>query len=159
MQLGSRPPTARRSLRDRAVVANVTVRNLFGDLLTAKDISARFFRRSQEYRYGPGTFIIHLALNRVPNWRAADDLSKFSYVHLNGSEKEIEETYRTSLDGLLPRRPLLVVSQTTTTDPSRAPAGKHVMRVHVRTVPSLIKGDAAGRNQRAHLGGSKSSIY
>ncbi len=130
---------------DRAVVANVTVRNLFGGLLTAKDTSPRFFRRSQEYRYGPGTFIIHLALNRAPNWRAADDLSKFSYVHLNGSEKEIEETYRTSLDGLLPRRPLLVVSQTTTTDPSRAPAGKHVMRVHVRTVPSLIKGDAAGR--------------
>ena len=45
----------------------------------------------------------------------------------------------------LPARPLLVVSQTTPTDPSRAPPGKHVMRVHVRSVPSRIDGDAIGK--------------
>jgi phytoene dehydrogenase-like protein len=37
------------------------------------------------------------------------------------------------------------VSQTTLIDPSRAPVGKHVFRVHVRTVPARIEGDAAGQ--------------
>ncbi len=127
------------------VIANVTTRNLFGRLLSPDDIAARFLRRTQAYRYAPGTFIMHLALDRMPEWRAADDLDRFSYVHLNGSEAEIDATYRTSLRGLLPERPLLVVSQTTPVDPSRAPAGKHVIRVHVRTAPAEIRGDAAGK--------------
>jgi phytoene dehydrogenase-like protein len=128
-----------------AVVGNVTVRNLFGKLLSPNDIGGRFRRRAQRYRYGPGTFIIHLALDRMPDWRAADDLARFNYVHLNGSDAEIEQTYQASLRGLLPTRPLLVVSQTTPIDPSRAPPGKHVIRVHVRTVPARIEGDTAGK--------------
>jgi phytoene dehydrogenase-like protein len=126
------------------VIANITTRNLFGRLLSPGDIDARFLGRTQRYRYAPGTFVMHLALDRMPEWKAADDLGRFSYLHLNGSEAEIDATYRTSLRGLLPERPLLVVSQTTLLDPSRAPAGKHVMRVHVRTVPAQIQGDAAG---------------
>ena len=129
----------------RAVVGNITVRNLFGKLLSPNDIGGRFRQRTQRYRYGPGTFIIHLALDRMPDWRAADDLARFNYVHLNGSGAEIEQTYQASLRGLLPARPLLVVSQTTPIDPSRAPPGKHVIRVHVRTVPGRIEGDAAGK--------------
>ena len=82
---------------------------------------------------------------------AADDLAGFNYLHLNGSEAEINDTYRQCLRGYLPARPLLVVSQTTPVDPSRAPPGKHVMRVHVRTVPSRIEGDAAVKiAARAH---------
>jgi len=128
----------------RAVIANVTTRNLFGKLVQPENIDTRFYARTQRYRYGPGTFIVHLALDRLPDWRAADDLGRFNYVHLNGSEADIEATYQTSLRGLLPSRPLLVVSQTTPVDPSRAPSGKHVIRVHVRTVPGQIAGDAAG---------------
>jgi phytoene dehydrogenase-like protein len=127
----------------RAVIANITLRNLFGKLVPPDDIDHRFLRQTQNYRYGPGTFIIHLALNAIPDWCAADDLGRFNYVHLNGSSEEIEQTYQASLCGLLPTRPLLVVSQTTAVDPSRAPAGKHVMRIHVRTVPGRIEGDAA----------------
>jgi phytoene dehydrogenase-like protein len=128
----------------RAIIANVTPPKLFGRLVAADDIDQRFLRRVERYRYGPGTFIIHLALERMPRWTAADDLAGFSYVHLNAGRAEIADTYRHSLQGLLPARPMLVVSQPTAIDPSRAPAGRHVMRVHVRTVPANIAGDAAG---------------
>jgi phytoene dehydrogenase-like protein len=40
---------------------------------------------------------------------------------------------------------MLVVSQTTQIDPSRAPAGKHVARIHARAFPAMIAGDAAGQ--------------
>jgi phytoene dehydrogenase-like protein len=128
----------------RAIVANVTPRNLFCKLLRPQDIEPRFLRRAERFRYGPATFIVHLALDRMPRWTAAEDLGGFNYIHLNGSESELAGTYRQSLSGLLPARPLLVVSQTTPIDPSRAPPGRHVMRVHVRTVPTRIEGDSAG---------------
>jgi phytoene dehydrogenase-like protein len=126
----------------RAIVANVTTRNLFGKLVDPSDLPRGFLKRANGFCYGPGTFIIHLALNRVPDWKMGADLNEFGYVHLNVGEAEIHETYENSIIGKLPVRPLLVVSQTTHIDPSRAPHGKHVMRIHVRTVPGRITGDA-----------------
>jgi phytoene dehydrogenase-like protein len=128
----------------KAVIANVTPRHLFGRLVAPDELDHRFFRRIQKYRYGPGTFIMHLALKQMPQWRAANDLERFNYVHVCGSVEEIERTYQQCLAGQLPARPLLVVSQTTPTDPSRAPPGRHVLRIHVRTVPARILGDSVG---------------
>jgi phytoene dehydrogenase-like protein len=128
----------------RALVANVTPRNLFGSLIASEHLDRGFVRRAKRYRYGPGTYVIHLALDRLPQWIGADDLAAFNCIHINGTGADIEETYKQSLRGYLPARPLLVVSQTTQIDPSRAPPGKHVMRVHIRTVPGTIAGDAAG---------------
>ena len=39
---------------------------------------------------------------------------------------------------------MLVVGQPTAVDPSRAPAGKHVLWIQVRALPAEIRGDAAG---------------
>ena len=53
-------------------------------------------------------------------------------------------TYQQAIAGLLPAEPVLVVGQPTAVDPSRAPAGKHVLWVQVRMLPAEIAGDAAG---------------
>src|SRR5262249_39831297 len=45
-------------------------------------------------------------------------------------------------EGELPTRPLLVASQPTAIDPTRAPAGQSILRIHVRTVPGVIRRDA-----------------
>jgi phytoene dehydrogenase-like protein len=107
-------------------------------------LPAKFRRRIGAFRYGPATFVVHLALDRKLEWRAAEDLSDFNYVHLCGLTEDVAATYADSVAGRLPARPVLVVSQTTAVDPTRAPPGKHVARIHVRTVPSVIAGDAAG---------------
>jgi phytoene dehydrogenase-like protein len=49
------------------------------------------------------------------------------------------------MDGLLPEAPVLVVGQPTAVDPSRAPAGKHILWVQVRVLPKHVKGDAANQ--------------
>jgi phytoene dehydrogenase-like protein len=128
----------------RAVIANVTPRRLFGGLVAAEELDDRFFRRIGKYRYGPGTFIVHLSLDRAPTWRAGDDLAGFGYVHVCGGVEDIETTYTQCLAGQLPARPMLVVSQPTAADPTRTPAGCAVVRLHARTVPQHILGDAAG---------------
>jgi phytoene dehydrogenase-like protein len=134
---------AREISASRAIVAGVTPRNLFGGLVRTGDLPRGFRRRIGGFRYGIGTFVLHLALDSRLKWRAAENLAEFNTVHINGDAETLNQTYNESLAGLIPSRPLLIVSQTTQPDPSRAPIGKHVVRVHSRAFPAQIAGDAA----------------
>jgi phytoene dehydrogenase-like protein len=124
----------------RAVIANLHPRVLFGTLVPASSAATQ---RLAKFRPGPATMMIHLALNELPAWSAGAALRRFAYVHLAPSLATLARTYTDALDGLLPAEPGLVVGQPTAIDPSRAPAGKHVLWVQVRVLPSRIRGDAA----------------
>ncbi len=125
----------------RAVIANIHPRVLFGDLLAQPPAAAQ---RLTRLRPGPATMMIHLALGDLPAWNAGAELRRFAYVHLAPSFAAMAKTYTEALDGLLPEEPMLVVGQPTAIDPSRAPAGQHVLWVQVRVLPSRIRADAAG---------------
>lgn len=129
----------------RAVVASVTPRNLFGRLVSECELPTRFVRRVGRFRYAPGTFVLHLALNQKLRWRTGDDLDEFNYVHLGAEVDNIQTTYAQCMAGILPSRPMLVVSQTTQIDPGRAPPGHHVVRIHARAVPYRILDDSLGQ--------------
>jgi phytoene dehydrogenase-like protein len=124
----------------RAVIANLHPRVLFGDLISASPAPAQ---RLARLRPGPATMMIHLALTDLPAWSAGADLRRFAYVHLAPSFAAMAKTYTEALDRLLPEEPVLVVGQPTAIDPTRAPAGQHVLWVQVRVLPSHIRGDAA----------------
>jgi phytoene dehydrogenase-like protein len=128
----------------KAVIANVTPRRLFGGLLPADQLPSRFYGRISKFRYAVGTFVLHLALSEKLRWKAADDLSDFSYVHVEGSPAAIRAAYTQALSGYLPARPMLVVSQPSSADPSRSPPGKYIARIHARAFPTEVRGDAAG---------------
>jgi phytoene dehydrogenase-like protein len=128
----------------RAVIANVTPPLLFGRLLSSAAVPHRVRKRAAEFRYGPGVFMVHLALSRHLDWAAGDDLWRFNYIHLNGKADQIAATYAQCSKGLLPSRPMMIVSQPTHADPSRAPSGCATIRLQVRAVPASIAGDAAG---------------
>ena len=128
----------------RAVIANVSPKHLFGSLVQPEQLPSSFFRKMERFRHAPGTFIVHMALREELEWRAGEDLSKFNYVHLNSTPSEIDKAYSEALAGYLPARPMLIVSQTTPVDPSRAPVGRYVVRIHARAFPMAILGDAGG---------------
>jgi phytoene dehydrogenase-like protein len=94
--------------------------------------------------------MIHLALSGLPDWNAGAELQRFAYVHLAPGYQVMSTAYAEVMSGLLPREPVLVVGQPTAIDPSRAPAGKHVLWVQVRVLPSTIRGDAAGMISATH---------
>jgi phytoene dehydrogenase-like protein len=87
--------------------------------------------------------MIHLAMDALPNWSAAE-LKRFAYVHMAPSMDQMARTYQQAKAGLLPDEPVIVCGQPTVVDPSRAPAGKHVLWLQVRMAPGQIKGDAKG---------------
>lgn len=128
----------------RSVVANLVPHVLFGNLLEGEPLPPDFRRKVDGYQHGPGTFMLHLALDGPAPWAAGDDIAEFAYVHIPPTVDDLARTYQQSLAGLLPDSPLLIVGQTTAVDPTRAPDGTHVLWVQVRTVPGAIEGDAAG---------------
>lgn len=125
---------------DKAVIANVSPQALL--TLTGGTGEQRHETAMQTYQYAPGTMMIHLAMDELPSWPAAE-LKRFAYVHLAPSLDQMARTYAQAKAGLLPDEPVIVCGQPTVVDPFRAPAGKHVLWVQVRMAPGKIKGDAA----------------
>jgi phytoene dehydrogenase-like protein len=128
----------------RGIIASVTPRVLFGGLVAADDLPAGFRRRIARFRYGIGTFVVHLALSEPLQWPARPELRDFNTVHIGAEADTLRRTYRQCLEGRIPEHPLLIVSQPTSVDPTRAPAGRHIARIHSRAFPAEIGGDAAG---------------
>lgn len=127
----------------RAVIANLNPTVLFERLLRDAPLPDEFWRKVHRYAYGPGTMMVHLALRGQPQWAAGEDLHEFAYVHIPPYVDDLAQTYTQSINGYLPASPLLIVGQSTAIDPSRAPAGNHILWIQVRTLPSQIQGDAA----------------
>jgi len=127
----------------RAVVANLTPAPL-ARLLPGDGAGAATRRKLAGYLYGPGTMVIHAALNGPLPWAAGGELHRWGYVHLGPYVREMAETYTDAADGVLPADPLLVVGQTSAVDPSRAPGEGQVLWIQVRMLPSEIRGDRLG---------------
>jgi phytoene dehydrogenase-like protein len=131
----------------KAVIANVSPAALIE--LTGGTGEARHEKAMRDFQHAPGTLMIHLAMDALPNWKA-QELKKFAYVHLAPSMDQMARTYSQAVAGLLPDEPVVVCGQPTVVDPSRAPKGKHVLWLQVRMAPGVIKGDAAGQIASTH---------
>jgi phytoene dehydrogenase-like protein len=128
---------------NRAVIANLTPDVLFKGLLRDVPLSNQVQRDVDNYVYGPGTMMVHLALKGKPNWRGNPDMQDFAYVHIAPYVETLAQTYNDSINGILPADPLLIVGQTTAVDPTRTPGpDDHILWIQVRTLPSQIRGDA-----------------
>ena len=134
----------------KAVIATVAPRSVPGGLLANGSGDAVYDERMRGFRHAPGTMMIHLALDGLPDWTAGEELKRFAYVHLAPSLDQMAKTYAQAVSGALPDEPVLVVGQPTAVDPSRAPEGKHVLWVQVRVLPADILSDAAGAIEPAH---------
>jgi len=128
----------------RAVVANVAPTALVGNLLAPGDLPERAARALERYTYGPATMMIHLALSQPVPWAAGEELQRYAYVHVAPYVDDLARTYTDALAGRLPAEPLLVVGQTSSVDPTRAPGDAQVLWIQVRTLPTRIRDDPAG---------------
>ena len=125
----------------KAVITNVAPATLLK--LTGQTGNRRYEERLAGFQHAPGTMMIHLAMDALPDW-IMPDLREFAYVHLAPSLDQMARTYQQAKAGQLPDTPIIVTGQPTVFDPSRAPDGKHVLWLQMRMVPGVIKGDAAG---------------
>jgi len=108
----------------RVTLLNLTPRqvgSVCGDRLPAK-----YAHRLGEYRYGPGVFKLDWALSGPVPWRDPA-VGGAATVHLGGTLGEIAHSEAEVAAGRHPERPYVLAVQPCVADPSRAPAGKHVL--------------------------------
>jgi phytoene dehydrogenase-like protein len=115
-----------RSLHDvppaPAIVCDLTPRQLLD--LGGVPLPARYRRRLNRFRYGPGVWKVDWALDGPIPW-AAEGCHRAGTVHVGGSLAEIAEAEHAVPRGRVPERPMVLLAQPTLFDPTRAPAGEH----------------------------------
>jgi len=130
---------------DRAVIANVTPTQLYGQLLAPGAAPEQAVEAAGRFRYNPraGTQV-HVALSEPLRWRDSR-LDGVPIVHLSGGLGGVSVACAEAAAGLLPAEPTIAVGQQAVLDPSRAPDGAGVIWIQLQQVPYAPRGDAAGQ--------------
>lgn len=107
--------------RARVVLCDVTPRQLAH--LGAGRLPARYARRLERYRYGPGAFKVDWALDAPIPW-TAPECRRAGTIHLGGTLDEIAHSEQAAWRGDHVDRPFVLLTQPSLFDDTRAPSGK-----------------------------------
>lgn len=130
---------------NKAVIATTNPDQLYLKLLADTDVvPPQFKQQASNYRYGHSVMAIHLALSEPPRWHDSR-LDDATYTHVTAGLDGVSRNFNETTRRLLPADPLIGVGTPTTTDPSRAPAGKAVMVLQALDTPFRVVDDAAGK--------------
>jgi phytoene dehydrogenase-like protein len=125
----------------RAALLDLTPRQI---LEVAGDrLGGAYAAQLRRYRYGPAAFKLDLLLDGPIPWRNPA-VAEAGTVHLGGRLEEVAASEAAVHDGRVHDRPFVLLSQPSAFDPSRAPAGRHVVWAYCH-VPNGWEGDATER--------------
>ncbi|MED4226410.1 NAD(P)/FAD-dependent oxidoreductase [Neobacillus cucumis] len=140
--VGVRTAKGRKFFASQAVVATTTPDQLYLSLLKDTEISPPLRAQAEKFRYGRGCVQIHLALSEPPKW-PDERFIRVGQPHLTDGLDGFTLAIAQGAADLLPIKPTFTVDCSTNLDPTRAPAGKAIMRIQVLEVPVRPRGDAA----------------
>jgi phytoene dehydrogenase-like protein len=141
----------------RAVISNADPKRTLLKLTDPTHLSPDFVQKLQHYR-GNGTVAkVNLALSGLPAFTAlknADGNALKGRIHIGPEIDYLERAFDESKYGNFSRQPYLEATIPSLTDPTLAPAGKHVMSIYMQYAPYKLKGgwDQDGDGQRKALG-------
>jgi phytoene dehydrogenase-like protein len=108
----------------KLVLCDVTPRQLLA--LAGERLPARYRRRLEGWRYGPGAFKLDYALDGPVPWRAPE-VAQTATVHLGGTLAEIAESERAAWEGRHAERPFVLLAQQSVFDSTRAPGSQQTV--------------------------------
>jgi phytoene dehydrogenase-like protein len=130
----------------QVVISNVDPGHLVLDLLGAGMVGQEIISKMQQYEWGDSVFVIFVALDSPISYKAGPDAHQSAHVHLTEPSLDFfARVYLQCRGGALPSAPMIVSWNDSAIDPSRAPAGKALMKFVVLSVPWIITGDATGK--------------
>jgi phytoene dehydrogenase-like protein len=136
----------------KAIVSNADPKRTLLKLVDPAHLSPDFAMKLQHYRM-PGTLAkVNLALSGLPKFTSlTGDSSLSGRIQIGPEIDYLERAFDDSKYGSFSKQPYLEVAIPTVTDPSLAPAGKHVMSIYVQYAPYKLKG-SDWETQRVALG-------
>lgn len=136
-----------------AVVSNADPRRTFLGLVDPVELDPSFLAKIRNYRCRGTVAKVHLALNTLPIFRGvANPADLQGRIHIAPGIDYLERSFDASKYGELPSDPYLDVTLPTLSDPSLAPAGKHVLSAHVQFVPYQLRNAESWDTARERLG-------
>jgi phytoene dehydrogenase-like protein len=139
-------------LAARAVISNADPRRTLLELIDPADVDPEFRVKARNYRC-PGTVAkVNLALSSLPVFKAvADPALLGGRIHIGPSIDYLERAFDASKYGQLSQEPYLDIAIPTVHDPSLAPAGRHVMSIHMQFAPRRLAGGDGWEGARRTL--------
>ena len=127
----------------RVLVSNADPRTTFLNLVDPVDLEPNFLLKMRNYR-APGVVAkINLALSGLPEFRGvsgSDATATLSgRIHIGPEIDYLERAFDASKYGEFSAEPYLDINIPSLADSSLAPAGKHVMSIHVQFTPYKLK--------------------
>jgi len=132
-----------RTLRARAVVANVNPKLLYEQLLPAGAVPEPVRERMRHWRCGSGTFRMNVALSRLPDFTALPGAGEHlaAGIILAPSLDYMDRAWRDAREHGWSREPIVEMLIPSTLDDSLAPPGRHVASLFCQHVaPQLPDG-------------------
>ena len=139
-------------IESRVVVSNADPRTTFLKLVDPVDLDPNFLLKMRNYR-APGVAAkINLALSGLPEFRGVNGSDPnprlAGRIHVGPEIDYLERAFDASKYGEFSSEPYLDITIPSIGDPTLAPAGKHVMSIHVQFAPYKLKdGDWTGRRE------------
>jgi phytoene dehydrogenase-like protein len=127
----------------RAVVSSADPKRTVLGMVDPAQLDPFDVQRLRNYQQAGMCAKLNLALARLPSFPAAqgrEATTLHGRIHIGRDVDELERAYDDAKYGRMSRRPFLEVTLPSLTDPSLAPAGKHVMSVSVQYTPYALRG-------------------
>jgi phytoene dehydrogenase-like protein len=139
----------------KVIISNADPKRTLLKLVDPIHLSPDFVNKLQHYRM-PGTVAkVNLALSGLPEFTAlkgaSDSGALNGRIHIGPEIDYLERAFDESKYGNFSKQPYLEVAIPSLTDPSLAPAGKHVMSIYMQYAPFKLKG-SDWDSQRVALG-------
>ncbi|MBF4994555.1 NAD(P)/FAD-dependent oxidoreductase [Arthrobacter gandavensis] len=124
LETGHRVDSLRELSGSRAVILDTAPAGLLR--LAAGALPARYERALRQFRYGNAACKVDFILSGPVPW-ANPALTEAGTVHLGGTRAETAASEAAVASGRHPEQPYVLLSQPSAFDPSRAPAGRHIL--------------------------------
>jgi phytoene dehydrogenase-like protein len=126
----------------RAVIGAVDAITLYRQLIGEEHLPPSVVDDLRRFQFDNATVKVDWALDGGVPWQA-EPARRAGTVHLADSMDELTMYHAQLACGAIPVKPLVVVGQMTTTDPSRSPSGTEALWAYAH-VPQRVRSDAGG---------------
>ncbi len=130
-------------LTARAVVSNADPRTTFLKLIDSMDLDPSFISKIRNYRSVGSAAKVNLALSALPSFVGVDSADATARltgrIHIGHEIDYLERAFDAAKYGDYSPRPYMDVTVPSLGDSSLAPAGSHVLSVHVQFAPYKLK--------------------
>ena len=126
----------------KAVIGAVDAITLYRHLIGEDHLPAAVVADLDRFQFDNATVKVDWALDGGVPWEA-EAARRAGTVHLTDSMDDLTMYNAQLACGVIPAKPLIVVGQMTTTDPTRSPAGTETLWAYAH-VPQTVRGDAGG---------------